>query len=482
MSARLPSAAPAIVWFRDDLRLEDNPALNAAAASGRPLLCLYVHDETAGGSRPLGGAARWWLHGSLAALDASLTRTGGGLAILRGAAAEIVPAIVRETAAEAVFWNRRYDAPGRETDARLKATLRDAGVRAESFNGHLLWEPWTVTSRAGAPFRVFAAFWRAVRQLGEPPRPEPAPAALRCHAVPESVRARCVGLGDLALEPSSPDWAGGLREAWGRGEAAGRARLVEFVDAGLEDYAAARDRPGESATSRLSPYLRFGNLSARQVWHAATAQASGKFLEELGWREFSYHLLYHHPDLACRNLQPQFDAMPWRSDGTALRAWQRGLTGYPIVDAGMRELWATGWMHNRVRMIAASFLAKHLLIDWREGEAWFWNTLVDADPANNPASWQWVAGSGTDAAPYFRIFNPVLQGERFDPDGRYVRRWVPELAALPSQTIHQPWADTGRPLGRTYPSPIVDHGKARRRALAAWQAIRVAAAQPPDEL
>jgi deoxyribodipyrimidine photo-lyase len=298
-----------------------------------------------------------------------------------------------------------------------------------------------------------------------------------------------LALADLHLEPRKPDWAGSLREAWTPGEAGAHAALKHFLKIGLPNYATERDRPDKPATSRLSPFLHFGHISPRQVWHAAqaaimsgTSKANSTDLEklfsELGWREFSYHLLFNHPDLATKNFQERFDALAWRHDAKALRAWQRGLTGYPIVDAGMRELWTTGWMHNRVRMVAASFLIKHLLIDWREGERWFWDTLVDADPANNAASWQWVAGSGADAAPYFRIFNPVLQGEKFDPDGAYVRRWVPELAKLPNALIHKPWKATqdqlaaaGVQLGETYPRPIVDHDTARKRALAALEAL-----------
>ena len=340
-------------------------------------------------------------------------------------------------------------------------------------------------AKQGKPFRVFSAFWRAACRLGAPPRPIPAPQTLSFSVLPPALGARVVALADLALEPKSPDWAGGLRATWQRGEPGAQACLERFLTGGLPGYATNRDRPDKPNTSRLSPYLRFGNISVRQVWHAAMAamvsrdsgigeQDLEKFLSELGWREFSYHLLHHHPDLARRNLRARFDFTPWRMDPVALRAWQHGQTGYPFVDAGMRELWTTGWVHNRVRMIAASFLVKHLLIDWRQGEAWFWDTLVDADPANNAVNWQWVAGSGADAAPYFRIFNPVLQGERFDPDGVYVKRWVPELSGLSSSLVHRPWAATpaqlaaaGVRLGEAYPNRIIEHDEARRRALAA---------------
>ena len=486
----MSDAAPAIVWFRDDLRLMDNPALNAAAASGRPIICVYVFDQESPGLRPLGGAAKWWLHGSLAALDEALQKKGGPLLLMRGRAAERIEWLAAVTKAQAVCWNRRYDKAGRDLDAGLKSALKERGVAAESFNGTLLQEPWTVTNKAGAPFKVFTAYWRTAQQSGEPCQPLPVPKSLRFCDLPEAVTVKSIRLGDMGLEPTAPDWAGGLREAWTRDEAAAEKRLDDFLETGLAGYASRRDRPDLPATSRLSPYLRFGNISPRRIWHAVqTARAAGttqaqnadieKFLSEIGWREFCYHLLYHQPDLATRNIQPLFDRMPWRDDPAALRAWRRGSTGYPIVDAGMRELWAAGWMHNRVRMIVASFLTKHLLIDWREGEAWFWDTLVDADPANNPTSWQWVAGSGADAAPYFRVFNPVLQGEKFDPDGAYVRRWVPEIARLPTSIIHKPRKATAKQLaeaqvilGETYPEVIVDHNVARHRALETWRSIR----------
>ena len=471
------SDSPVIVWFRDDLRLADNPALRAAVASGRPLICVFVFDEESDGVRPLGGAAKWWLHGSLAELDKSLGILGGGLVILRGRGDDVIEALAIETKAADVFWNRRYDEAGKAVDTRLKAALKERGVEAESVNGGLLHEPWTVKNKSGAPFRVFTAFWRAARQFGDPPPPIPAPARASFYAMPVKTS---VALDDLALEPTKSNWAGGLGKAWMRGEAGAQQQLEVFLEESLAGYAANRDRPDLPTTSRLSPYLRFGNISPRQVWQAAmvsgqSGQDLDKFLAELGWREFSYHLLYHQPDLATRNFQPRFDAMPWVKDAATLYAWQRGQTGYPIVDAGMRQLWQTGWMHNRVRMIVASFLTKHLLIDWREGEAWFWDALVDADPANNPASWQWVAGSGADAAPYFRIFNPILQGEKFDPDGAYVRRWLPELASLPASVIHKPW--TAKTVAKDYPAPIIDHDFARRRALDAFAETKDGATQ-----
>ncbi|WGS40840.1 DNA photolyase family protein [Burkholderia sp. JSH-S8] len=482
MSAVL-SVAPAIVWFRDDLRLTDHPALTRAVQSGRPLVCVYVRDTGAGAGRPSGGAANWWLHGSLRALDAALARHGGRLLLLSGDAPCEIERVARDTGAAAVYWNRRYAQPQRDADAVLKAALKVRGLTVDSSNGSLLNEPWDVLTASGTPFQVYTAYWRAARRDREVAAPLPEPERIAFQPWPAALRERAVALDALALLPHAPDWAGGLRAAWPAPDEAGAHRQLDaFLASSLAAYADARDRPDQPATSRLSPYLRFGNLSPRQVWHAARghAQAGGaacaagadKFLGELGWREFNHALLYHFPALASANHRAQFDAMPWRSDPDGLRAWQRGLTGYPLVDAGMRELWATGWMHNRVRMVVASFLVKHLLIDWRAGEAWFWDTLVDADPANNAANWQWVAGCGADAAPYFRIFNPVLQGRKFDPHGAYVRRWVPELAGLDDAAIHAPWAASpvqlaaaGVRLGTDYPAPRVDHDAARRRAL-----------------
>ncbi|MEG9883617.1 MAG: deoxyribodipyrimidine photo-lyase, partial [Hyphomicrobiales bacterium] len=475
---------PVIVWFRDDFRLADHPALHAGVSSGRPVLCLYIHDEERAGPRRPGGAARWWLHGALDSLDAALRKYGARLALLRGSQEEILEVLAVNLEAAAVYWNRRYDKAGRDIDARLKKSLGSHGVTAKSFNGALLHEPWTIENKAGGAVRVFTSYWKQACRIGDPPLPLPKPEAIRSFPWPGELAARVVSLDALDLKPSAgPDWTQGLAETWIPGEDEALRRLDRFVAGALRGYATRRDRPDAVTTSRLSPSLCFGHISPRQIWHRAklavgagqtdaTGRDLDKFLSELGWREFSYHLLYHHPDLGARNLNSRFDAMPWRGDPAALEAWRRGRTGYPLVDAGMRELWASGWMHNRVRMVVASFLIKHLLIDWREGEAWFWDTLVDADPANNAASWQWVAGSGADAAPYFRVFNPVLQGEKHDPEASYVRRWVPELARLPLSHIHKPWQapanmlrDAGVRLGETYPFPIVDHHQARERAL-----------------
>jgi deoxyribodipyrimidine photo-lyase len=477
-----------IVWFRSDLRLSDHPALHAAASSGAPVICLYVLDEESPAlrppkGRPLGGAARWWLAQSLRALQQSLTAIGGSLVLRRGPVASIIAELARETGAETVFWNEIAQAPHQTVADQVATSLQAVGVASQSFPGDLLAAPADIRNKEGRGLRVFTPFWRRVQALGDPPKPVPAPRKLRSASdVASDV------LAQWCLEPTRPDWAGGIRSAWTPGEVSAQQRLHEFLENGVAGYTGDRDRPDRQGTSGLSPHLCFGEISPRQVWHAARFAAAerpalsgdiDKFLSELGWREFCRHLLFDIPDLATRNLQPSFDAFPWRHDEQALAAWQHGQTGYPIVDAGMRELWHTGVMHNRVRMVVASFLVKHLLIDWRHGEQWFWDTLVDADPGSNPANWQWVAGSGADAAPYFRVFNPILQGEKFDPDGAYVRRWVPELAALPAAIIHQPWraaplelAGAGVELGKTYPEPIVDHKKGRERALTAYAKVR----------
>jgi deoxyribodipyrimidine photo-lyase len=461
-----------IVWFRNDLRLADNPALIAGLGSGRPVVAVYVLDEVTAGVRPPGAASRWWLSHSLESLDASLHALGSRLILRRGPAEQAIASLAAECDAEAVYWNRIYDQGSRERDARLKLALSQRGVAAESLKANLLFEPWEVKTVAGEPFRVFTPFWRACRNLPSPGQPLPAPKRLPApEAWPASDR-----LADWRLLPRAPDWSGGLGASWAPGETGAIARLTAFLDETVEHYREARDLPAVDGTSRLSPHLAFGEISPRQIWRAATTRghsaATEKFPAELGWREFAYNLMFHFGDLARRNFRPEFDAFPWSDDSNAVEAWRRGRTGYPIVDAGMRQLWTTGWMHNRVRMIVASFLTKDLLVDWRVGERWFWDTLVDADPANNSAGWQWVSGSGADAQPYFRIFNPVLQGEKFDPTGDYVRRWVPELAGLPDKAIHRPWTSVQRPPAGIYPEPVVDHGKARDRALAAFRSLK----------
>jgi deoxyribodipyrimidine photo-lyase len=461
-----------LIWFRKDLRLADNPALIAALGSGRPVVPVYVLDEDTDGVRPMGAASRWWLHHSLGALDASLRALGSRLILRRGPAERVIEDLAAECDASSVYWNRAYDQGTRERDTRLKQSFNRRGVVAEGLKGNLLFEPWELRTGARGAFRAFTAFWRACRALPSPGTPLPAPRALP--APPQWPSSEPVD--ELRLLPGAPDWSGGLGATWRPGEAAATLRLTAFLDGALARYRQARDLPAVDATSRLSPHLAFGEISVRQVWRAATLRghsaATEKFLTELGWREFAYHLLFHGGDLAGRNFRREFDAFPWLEEEGALEAWRRGRTGYPIVDAGLRELWSTGWLHNRVRMIAASFLVKDLLIDWRAGERWFWDTLVDADLASNATGWQWVAGSGADAAPYFRVFNPVLQGEKFDPTGDYVRRWVPELAGLPADAIHRPWT-AERPLPpEIYPARIVEHDAARVRALQAFRSLK----------
>ncbi len=494
MPSSFASDAPAIVWFRTDLRLADNPALAFAVESGRPVLSIFVHDEATAGLRPQGGASKWWLATSLEALAAALAGVGGRLDVLAGPAETVLLDLVAASGAAVVVWNRRYEQGEQQQDAAIKAALKSHGVEAKSFNSHLLNEPWEVKSKTGGPMKVFTPYWRAARESGEPDAPAPAPKALKAAPFPAGGTVQPMAIADLGLKPTKPDWAKEMATTWTPGEAGARASLSRFLEDSAKGYGENRNRPDYVSTSRLSPHLRFGEIGPRQIWHAtrlafesghtpAKAYDVEKFLAEVGWREFSYHLLHQFPDLATRNFQQRFDAFPWKGSDTLLRAWQRGQTGYPIVDAGMRELWRTGWMHNRVRMITASFLIKHLMIDWRQGEAWFWDTLVDADPASNAASWQWVAGSGADAAPYFRIFAPVLQGEKFDPNGDYVRTYVPELAKLAKTFIHKPWlaphpelARAGIKLGKDYPNPIVVHEEARERALAAFKSISAEAA------
>lgn len=477
------SDQPVIVWFRESLRLSDHPALAAAAKRRVPVICLYVLDDASKGVRPLGGAARWWLAQSLRSLQQSLAAIGSSLVLRTGPAAKIIPALARETGATRVVWNDIAQVPQRAVADDVAAALGKIGVETQTYPGDLLVDPAGIRTKEGRGLRVFTPFWRRVQNMGDPAQPLPAPTKLATISGVTSLT-----IAQLKLEPTKPDWAGGLRESWQVGEAAAQAKLSDFLESTARGYTGNRDRPDRDGTSRLSPHLCFGEISPRQVWHAtrfaaaehpALAPDLDKFLSELGWREFCRHLLHDHPDLETRNLQNGFDHFRWRQDDKALAAWQRGQTGYPIVDAGMRELWHTGVMHNRVRMVVASFLVKHLLIDWRDGERWFWDTLVDADAGSNPANWQWVAGCGADAAPYFRVFNPILQGEKFDPDGDYVRRWVGELAQLRAPLIHRPWTATplelagaGVTLDRSYPAPIVDHKMGRERALATYAALR----------
>ena len=464
--------APVLLWLRRELRLSDNPALLAALATGRPVVPIFVLDEASPGAWAPGGASRWWLHHSLAALGAELAARGAPLVLRRGRLDFEIARLVAETGAIEVHAGIPTEPWARTAYRAVIDAIAPAKLRCTMTA--LLHHPDQIRTQAGTPYGVFTPFGRAVRTRGPIALPEPAPAR-----IPGAPAIASDSLESWGLLPKKPDWAGGLRAAWTPGEAGAQARMSAFIADALDRYRARRDLPGSDGTSRLSPYLAWGEISPRQLWHASAA--CEKFRDEVLWREFAAHLLWHNPALPDAPLRREFAAMPWRDDPAGLRAWQRGQTGIPIVDAGMRQLWQTGWMHNRVRMIVASFLVKHLMLPWQEGEAWFWDTLVDADLAQNAASWQWVAGCGADAAPYFRVFNPVLQGRKFDPDGAYVRRYVPELAALPDSVLHAPWEApslvaqaAGPQLGAIYPAPVIDLATGRDRALQAFAALRQA--------
>ncbi|WP_417518309.1 cryptochrome/photolyase family protein [Minwuia sp.] len=475
------SDAPIIVWFRRDLRLADNPALAAATESGAPVLPVYILDDETPGEWAMGGASRWWLHHTLERLSAAFGQRNNRLILRKGHAASVLDGLISETGAQGVYWNRIYDPAEIDRDRDIKADLGERDLDVQSFRGNLAFEPWVIKTKDDGPYRVFSPFLKACLNADPPAEPLPVPEGIGVpDAFPDSD-----ALDDWHLLPTKPDWAGGLRESWTPGEAGAMARFERFIDGDLSDYAKGRNYPDRDVTSRLSPHLHFGEISVNQIWQKLDfaekegARSIGKFRSEVVWREFSHHLLFHYPTLPEENWREQFDEFPWREDEAGLKAWQKGRTGYPLVDAGMRELWHTGYMHNRVRMVVASFLIKHLMVHWKHGEAWFWDTLCDADLANNAASWQWVAGSGADAAPYFRIFNPIKQGQDYDPKGTYIRRWVPEIADLPDKHLHEPWnapddvlEQAGIVLDDTYPRPIVDHATARKRALDGYDQIK----------
>jgi deoxyribodipyrimidine photo-lyase len=477
--------APSIHWFRLDLRLADNPALQTAFERGGAVVPVFIWSPDAEGDWPPGGASKWWMHQSLAALDDRLRKGGSRLVIRRGPTLETLRTLVKETGAKAVIWNRRYEPAVMACDAKVQEALSADGLAVQTFNAALLHEPWTIQNQSGKPFQVFTPFWRNC--LAQPGPVAPLTAPKHWPAPPKWPKSLAPGA--LELEPKL-NWAEGFRAAWQPGEAGAIASLDRFLAQAFDDYSELRNRPDLTGTSRLSPHLHFGEISPRQVWHGLKRRAmkrelpiaswrGSQFLAELGWREFAHHLLFHFPHTPTEPLRSAFKNFRWRQDAARLRAWQKGGTGYPIVDAGMRELWTTGWMHNRVRMIVASFLVKDLLIDWQEGARWFWDTLVDADLAQNTLGWQWTAGCGADAAPYFRVFNPTTQGENFDPHGDYARCWCPELAKLPAKWIHQPdkappdiLRAAGVELGRTYPQPVVGHAIAREVALEAFAGIK----------
>ena len=472
--------APVLIWFRHDLRLADHAALTAAVAAGGRVLPVFVLDDAAAGAHRYGAASRWWLKRSLAALAGSLAARGAPLLLASGRAETVIPALADALGAAEVHAGRAIEPWARDQTRRVHEALHDAGRVLRLHTTMVLREPHGFLSGSGRPYAVYTPFAKAMLAAGDPP-PLPAPLAIQGAEPPVGGET----LDSLGLYPvaGEPDWAAGFDAGWQPGEAGAAARLTRFIGALLTDYAKARNVPGIEGSSGLSPHLRWGEVSPRQAWHAARAAPRGPgaeaWLKEILWREFSHHLLWHRPEMPTRNLRREFDAFPWAPDARLLRAWQRGRTGYPIVDAGMRQLWRIGWMHNRVRMVAASLLVKHLLQPWQDGAAWFLDTLLDADLAANSASWQWVAGCGTDAAPYFRVFNPVLQGEKFDPDGAYVRRWVPEVARLPRALLHRPWeapedvlAAAGLRLGRDYPRPVIGPAEGRARALAAFATLK----------
>jgi len=446
-----------LVWFRHDLRLDDHPALAAAAARGAVVPVFIWAPEEEAPWEP-GAASRWWLHHSLERLSATLAKAGTPLVIRRGPTLDTLRAVATECSATHVVWNRRYEPAVIARDTAIKKALAGDGLTVESFNGSLLFEPMQVATKEGKPYQVFTPFWRTLLAREEPAEPAAAPKKLR----PPEKSPCSLELEALDLLPRI-DWSATMRKTWSPGEAGAAKRLDRFVERALAAYGTERDRPDHDGTSALSPHLHFGEISPRRVWHAVRAAVGGKpvakitggaevYLRELGWREFANHLLYHFPHTANKPLRADYARFPWVNDPVGLRAWQRGRTGFPIVDAGMRQLWATGWMHNRVRMIVASFLVKDLRISWLDGAQWFWDTLVDADLAANTLGWQWAAGCGADAAPYFRIFNPTSQAEKFDPDGAYVKQWAGTDAA-------------------DYPEPIVDHAEARKLALAALKHV-----------
>lgn len=464
----------AIMWFRKDLRLYDNPAFTQSAKG--PVIPLFILDDKDPYSQ--GSASKWWLYKSLTSLQKALNAYGLKLVLRRGDPLKILQEIISSHKVSRLYWNRCYDPYAIERDKKIKEFFKPQ-IECESFNASLLSEPWTLKTRGGAPYQVFTPYWNALKDLGSFCKPLPLPLAIKGHDEPVASDI----LESWNLRPTYPDWSQGFEKAWIPGEDEAQKKLSLFLENTIHTYHKSRDLPGQAGTSQMSPHLHWGEISARQIWHAALnrepSEGMWTFLREIAWREFSYYTLYYFPDLPSQPLRKSFTSFPWVDDKEALQTWQKGMTGYPIIDAGMRQLWSIGWMHNRVRMITASFLIKNLLISWKEGAAWFYDTLVDADLANNSMNWQWVAGCGVDAAPYFRIFNPMLQGQKFDSEGKYIRRWVPELRLLPDKYIHNPWEapvnileSAKVRLGRTYPYPIVDHKKSRVRALEAFKILK----------
>jgi len=467
----------AIVWFRKDLRLNDNPALYYAAQENENLILLYILDEDT--PSQIGSAQQWWLHHSLSALENTLKKRGATLTLKRGNPQKILLDICNKNTISSIYWNRCYEPTSIERDSKIKEALKTQGIEANSYNGYLLHEPFAIKNKQGGYFKVFTPFSKTCHQQVIDTQILPVPRFKQQHPLRGDL------LNSWKLLPHDPNWAESFGKTWHPGEIHANKQLKDFISQKLCDYPISRDFPAKSGTSYLSPHLHFGEISPRQILNtiklaeiheSLPTKACEHFLRELTWREFSYHLLYHFPTLPEENFRKEFDHFSWSNDKKSLNLWQKGQTGYPLIDAGMRELWHTGYMHNRVRMITASFLTKHLLIHWREGAKWFWDTLLDADLANNSMNWQWVAGSGVDAAPYFRIFNPITQSEKFDPEGKYIRQWVPELSSLPSTFIHKPWKaptkileEANIILDEDYPTPMIDHEFARKRALDHYQ-------------
>lgn len=472
--------APTILWFRKDLRLADNSALAAAIESGAPIIPVFIWSPDEAGDWAPGAASKWFLQQALESLSEEWGVRGGKLILREGDSLDELRDMIEKTGAQRVFWNRRYESPLRELDAEIKKTLREDGIDVQSFNSALLNEPHTASTGTGKPYKVYTPYWRKVKDRKIEPVAEPDFEALQ---FPESYP-QTVALDRFGLLPEK-QWYRKFYQHWEVSEAAAMERLDTFLEQPVEDYNDARDIPSEDGTSSLSPYLHWGLIGPRQVMsalfqkHDLRVTGPQVFAKEIYWREFAYNVLYHFPGTPDAPLHEKYSDFPWEPDAEALKRWQRGQTGYPIVDAGMRQLYETGWMHNRVRMVVSSLLVKHLLQDWREGARWFWDTLVDADLASNTLGWQWSAGCGADAAPYFRVFNPITQGQKFDPDGDYVRKWVPEIAKLPNKFLHEPWEApagileyAGVELGKDYPEPIIEHKKGRERALAALEQFK----------
>ena len=477
----MASPPPILLWFRKDLRLDDNLALTAAVETGRPVIPVYILDESDATIAPLGAAQRWWLHHSLKSLRKSLRATGNDLLLRRGPSEKILQELIYATGADTIFASRIHEPQRLDREPVFAEAQKQRGLRFTAFAGQLLHDPQRLATGSGGAFRVYTPFWNAFQRQHEPRPPVEAPSSIPAFRAPPETD----DLDAWNCVPAKPDWAAHFPQSWTPGEAAAIDKLGQFLDGPLDRYKTDRDFPARPATSRLSPHLALGEISPFRIWDATRGLGDIPredlihFRKELVWREFCHHLLFHFPDLAEKNWNARFDALTWQEDSRRFGAWTRGMTGYPIVDAGMRQLWRDGIMHNRVRMIVGSFLVKDLLIDWRQGERWFRDTLVDADPASNPANWQWVAGTGADASPFFRVFNPILQGEKFDASGDYVRSFVTEIAGLPDKFIHRPFEapaevlrKAGIELGVTYPRPIVDHAQARQRALGAYEAVK----------